>query len=119
MIQQMADLNDKMVVLTSRVEEQNNHISIMQSDIHRMVDLLTEMVEIFRVDEPAKASVEEKKVAEVDPPASTDVKKVDLTGNSDEEGDLEKKVVSDVEEDNSESDGKTDEKSVSDAEDRD
>ena len=115
----MADLNDKMVVLTSRVEEQNSHISIMQSDIHRMVDLLPEMVEIFRADEPSKASAEKKKVEEVDPPASTDVDKVDLTGKSDEEGDPEKKVVSDVEEDDSESDGKTEEKIASDAEDRD
>ena len=109
MIQQLSDLNDKVVILTTRVEEQNNHISVMQSDIHRMVDLLTDMVEIFKSEESAKADPTEKKVAEVDPPSPVVPVRVDLTEKSDEEGDAEKKVDSDAEEDDSESDGKTDE----------
>ena len=77
------------------------------------------MVEIFRADEHAKATAEEKKVAEVDPPAPVFPEKVDLTKKSDEEGDVEKKVASDAEEDDSESDGKTEEKTAPDDEDRD
>ena len=113
MIQQMADLNDKMVVLTSRVEEQNNHISIMQSDIHRMVDLLTDMVEIFKSEESAKADPTEKKTEEVDPAAPVDPVRVDLTEKSDDEDDDVKKDYSDAEEDDS------DEKVSTDEEDRD
>ena len=84
-----------------------------------MVDLLTDMVEIFKSEETAKADPTEKKTEEVDPPAPIDPVRVDLTGKSDDEGDDVKKDDSDDADDGSESDEKNDEKTASDEEDRD
>ena len=108
-----------MVILTTRVEEQNSHISVMQSDIHRMVDLLVTMVEIFKSEDPAKANPTEKKTDEVDPAAAVDPVQVDLTEKSDDEGDDVQKVDSDDDDDDAESDAKDAEKSATDDEDRD
>ena len=52
-------------------------------------------------------------------PASVVPEKMDLAEKSNDEGDVEKKVASDAEEDDSESNGKTEEKSASDDDDRD
>ena len=119
MIQQLSDLNDKVVILTTKIEEQNNHISAMQNDVHRMVDLLVTMVEIFKSEDTAKADPAEKKTDEVDPAAAVDPVQVDLTGKSDDEGDDVQKVDSDDDDDDVESDDKNAEKSASDEEDRD
>ena len=122
MIQQLSDLNDKVVILTTKIEEQNNHISAMQSDVHRMVDLLVTMVDIFKAEDPAKADPVEKKDDEVDPAAAVDPAQVDLTGKSDDEGDAAvHKIESDDDDDDeaNESDAKDAEKSASDDEDRD
>ena len=95
----MADLNYKVVTLITKVEEQNAHAATMKSDIDRMMDLLIDMVEIFRTAEPPKEFDVEKKIEEVDPPAAKDVEKVDLTEKSDFETEA---ATSDHEEDDPE-----------------
>ena len=59
LIQQMAELNEKVVILTTRVEEQSEHAAVMRGDIHKMVDLLTKIVSIFRGEELASESAAE------------------------------------------------------------
>ena len=81
----MDELNEKVMTLTTRVEEQTAHTTAMRRDIHTMVDLLTEMVVIFRGAELPKESIVEKKVEEVDPSAAKVIEKVDLTGKSEDE----------------------------------
>ena len=68
-----------------------------------MVDLLTEMVSIFRSEELARETAAEKKIEEVDPLAADDVYKEDLPkdkGDSekeDTESDQEEEDPADVE----------------------
>ena len=84
----MVELNEKFVILTNNVEEQSENAFATRSDIHRMVDLLIEMVSIFRGEELPRESETEKNEEEVDPPNNVETEKEDLPeekGNSKKE----------------------------------